>query len=259
MDYEEIRAEYTAIDAQIGKLQRMIKKIPGGDILCTNSGKYSKWYERTEEGLAYLGKGNREYAEKLAQKKLYSTKLKSLEQERYVRGWFLKHYDVKLAAAADALFASPAYSELITAGMKPKQIRIREWLDSPYEKCREHKEKLIHNAPPGIMVRSKSEVMIASAINSHGIPFRYECILNLGDMYYFPDFTIFHPKTGKLIYWEHFGMMDDPQYIHKTSEKLEIYALHDIVPSVNLITTFETSKHPLTTDIVENMIRQFFK
>lgn len=27
-----------------------------------------------------------------------------------------------------------------------------------------------------------------------------------------PDFTVRHPITGKRIYWEHFGMMDDQEY-----------------------------------------------
>lgn len=259
MDYETIRAECTAIDAQIVKLQRMIKKIPGGEIICTNSGKYSKWYEKSDNGLIYIDKSRREYAERLVLKKFYSMKLRALEQEKQVREWFLKHYDQHISSAPDTLFASRAYCDLLSASIKPRQLVEREWLDSPFEKCRDHMEQLTRIAPAGIYVRSKSEVEIASALFNHKIPFRYECMLNLGEAYFFPDFTIMHPKTHKLIYWEHFGIMDDPQYIRKTAHKIEIYALHNIVPSINLITTYETLEHPLAIDVIENMIDQFFR
>ena len=82
--------------------------------------------------------------------------------------------------------------------------------------------------------------------------------MKLGRRTYYPDFTIKHPRTGKIYYWEHFGMMDDEEYIKKACSKLQVYALNGIVPSVNLIMTFETSENPLGAEEVMELIEKYF-
>ena len=78
------------------------------------------------------------------------------------------------------------------------------------------------------------------------IPYRYECALELDEFITYPDFTIMHPITVKLFYWEHFGLMDDPHYCQKHFLKLQNYISHGIIPSINLITTYETKSPPWT-------------
>lgn len=108
------------------------------------------------------------------------------------------------------------------------------------------------------MVRSKSEAFIDMLLHANKIPFRYECALTLGSITYYPDFTIMHPKTGEIFYWEHFGMMDDPAYAGKAFSKLHNYSKHGIIPSINLITTYETQDHPLDLDTVHRLVEQYF-
>ena len=91
------------------------------------------------------------------------------------------------------------------------------------------------------------------------IPFRYECALQLGEMTLYPDFTVKHPVTGEVYYWEHFGMMDEPNYCKKACSKLQLYSSHGILPTVNLIMTFESKKHPLSSDMIEEIIEYYFK
>lgn len=62
--------------------------------------------------------------------------------------------------------------------------------------------------------------MIASYLYIKKIPFRYECALYLNGVLVFPDFTIRHPKTGEVYYWEHFGLIDQPSYVKRTMEKI---------------------------------------
>ena len=93
---------------------------------------------------------------------------------------------------------------------------------------------------------SKSEALIDMALFSHLIPFRYECELSLGTHILYPDFTIRHPKTDDIYYWEHFGLMDNPSYCQNVSFKLQQYSLNGIIPSIQLITTYETGTHFLT-------------
>ena len=62
----------------------------------------------------------------------------------------------------------------------------------------------------------------------------------------------------QILYWEHFGMMDNEDYTHKAFRKLEIYALNQILPTYNLITTYESRENPLNPEIVEQIIRMYF-
>ena len=110
----------------------------------------------------------------------------------------------------------------------------------------------------GNTLRSKSELIIDQLLFVYQIPYRYECKLAIGDVTLYPDFTIIHPKTGKMFYWEHFGMMDNQKYSQKAFSKLEIYCENGIIPSINLITTFETTDFPLDAVKVENIIKQYF-
>ena len=110
----------------------------------------------------------------------------------------------------------------------------------------------------GITVRSKSEMLIVMLLHMKKIPFRYECLLKLGDSVYYPDFTIKHPKTGKIFYWEHFGQMDKSDYLKGVFPKLHTYANYGIVQGVNLIATFETKDNPLEADMVEKIMDYYF-
>ena len=67
-----------------------------------------------------------------------------------------------------------------------------------------------------------------------------------------------HPVTGEYFYWEHFGMMDKPDYARSTIDKLNSYVEHGIIPSVNLITTYETADHPITQLKIANVVKEYF-
>ena len=99
--------------------------------------------------------------------------------------------------------------------------------------------------------------MIDLILSTNQIPFRYESALDLGGIVIYPDFTVRHPQTGETFYWEHFGMMDDLIYCKNTVSKLQLYMDHGILPSVQLITTYENAQNPLSTDIIQRIIDRF--
>ena len=70
-----------------------------------------------------------------------------------------------------------------------------------------------------------------------------------------PDFTIIRARDGKIIYWEHCGMMDDPGYRARNKKKLKEYEEAGIVPWDNLIVTYDTIEGGLRGDLVEAMIK----
>ena len=52
--------------------------------------------------------------------------------------------------------------------------------------------------------------------------------------------------------------MDNPKYAKGAGEKIQLYIAHKIIPSINLITTFETSEKPLDTSVLEKIVREYF-
>lgn len=112
-------------------------------------------------------------------------------------------------------------------------------------------------------VRSKSEVLIANALAKHGIPYRYEYPQTLKNsqnkmITFHPDFLCLNIKTRVEYIWEHFGLMDNPDYAQKAVRKLQFYAQNKIFPGRNLIITMETQTEPLTPQFVETMIKEYF-
>lgn len=99
-----------------------------------------------------------------------------------------------------------------------------------------YEEGKIHRALTDIMVRSKSEVIIANMLHSKGIPFRYEVPLYAGDgTFYLPDFTL--NWRGEEWYWEHLGMLHDSDYKAHWETKRRWYEKHGF--SSNLIISEE--------------------
>ena len=131
-------------------------------------------------------------------------------------------------------------------------------MNAHYDRNPKAPENLIHKTAFGLRVRSKSESLIATLLYTKRIPFRYECALYLGGVVVYPDFTILHPVTDEIYYFEHLGMMDNPDYCAKSYSKLQFYISHGIVPTFNLITTYETKDKPLDMDYVETLIEHYF-
>ena len=132
-------------------------------------------------------------------------------------------------------------------------------MNQPFDSNPLYPEQCIHKTRAGIFVRSKSESLITMLLHINKIPFRYECALTFEDVTIYPDFTIRHPQTGEYFYWEHFGLMDNPGYCKNALSKLQLYISNGILPSVHLITTYETLEHPLDAEIIENLIHFYFQ
>ena len=92
----------------------------------------------------------------------------------------------------------------------------------------------------------------------NGIEYKYECPLYLkGIGLIYPDFTFFSRETGKEIYWEHNGKVDDPAYARKMVQKIQAYENNGIYPGERLILTFETEQTILNTGKIKQIIRKY--
>jgi hypothetical protein len=89
---------------------------------------------------------------------------------------------------------------------------------------------LIHCASDGQMLRSKSEVIIYQALLHYDKKPIYEYRLELNGVVKRPDFYINDAESGINYYWEHLGMLSDPNYKHNWEQKLQWYKQNDILP-----------------------------
>ena len=117
-------------------------------------------------------------------------------------------------------FSSDVYSDLARRCTDlfttPKYINIENqgW----------YEEGKIHRTKSGIMVRSKSEVIIANELENTGLDWHYENDGNyvvINGNKYLPDFVIFH--NGKTYYWEHLGRRNDADYEKRWQKKEKDY------------------------------------
>lgn len=116
---------------------------------------------------------------------------------------------------------------------------------------------LIYPSQGGLMTRSKSEALIASKYESLGWKFQYEPVIELkSGRTARPDFAVMHPYKRKVIYHEHFGIMDDPEYATKSLNKLSDYAIAGVNLNDNLIITQETKQKPLTYQMVDEAVKK---
>ena len=258
LNQQKVLAEREQLEAQIKSIGLELKRLPRKHIYCTRNGKFYKWYESNGKTSKYIPKKKREYAEKLARKKYLTYLREELQQEKKAIDKYLSHHNLIGKKSEQLLEVGQPYAELLAPYFRPQSIESNEWMYSPYERNEFHLEKLIYDTSIGIKVRSKSEMLIVMCLHAKKIPFRYECLLRLGDASFYPDFTIKHPVTGEIYYWEHFGMMDLPDYVRNAFAKLKLYADYNIVPGSNLITTFETQTHPLDAEMINMMIEYYF-
>lgn len=107
----------------------------------------------------------------------------------------------------------------------------------------------------GLHVRSMAEVVICEKLYQYDVPFRYEEEIEIQGYKFAPDFKARRRRDGKIVYWEHCGLPQDPQYMKKHKWKLEQYESVGIVPWENLIVTYGDELGNLDIRIIESEIR----
>ena len=125
-----------------------------------------------------------------------------------------------------------------------------------------YEERLIHRTLRDEMVRSKSELTIADRLHSNSVDYLYEQPLTLGGITRYPDFTIEDAESGRKYYWEHCGMLIDPQYRQRWERKLAWYCEHGILryedgggPNGTLIVTHDTEQGGISSKEIDDLIK----
>jgi len=243
------------------KLIEELETLPKGSLYCSTRGAYRYYYH----SIFRNGVRQKEYVS--AKEGKQSQLISDLKRKRFLlgckkvlgedvvalRACLSKYQEFDPAQISGQLAAS--YKGISEAS---KPLSDLDWQHVPYPRAKMYAENLKHEAIGGLWVRSKSEALIAFALDLAHIQFHYEEVLELGTKKIAPDFTILHPATGEKIYWEHFGMMDDMDYATETFRKLVIYGKNNILPGKNLIFTMETIAEPFSILEVQRIIQHYF-
>jgi hypothetical protein len=130
-------------------------------------------------------------------------------------------------------------------------------------KGRFYEERLIHKTLRDEMVRSKSELTIADRLYSNHIDYLYEYPLTIKERTRYPDFTVEDSETGRKFYWEHCGMLIDPNYRERWERKLKWYRNNGILPwqegggpNGTLIITEDSEAGGISSKDIEDIIKR---
>ncbi len=242
----EKRLEYL-LELQ-AEIQKELYAAPEGTLrICCSESRIQYYHRRkpSEKTGIYLGKKKFELVKKLADKSYYQYLNKSICEEKEAILAYLKkcpvHYPEEIFNEL-----SDQRKQLVTPLMDTDEMFTEKWIRTPFKgkSISSDLPELITNR--GEKVRSKSELIIANLLDKRKIPYKYECPLMLkqtGIVY--PDFTVLNVRKRKEIYWEHLGMMDDPEYARKAVKKIASYNQNGLYQGDQLIITSETGDYPI--------------
>ncbi len=255
------------LDARKQYLEQLIKekkqnliKAPGGHLRICAGGNKTQYYHRTETNDfsgVYIKAKDIKLAKELAQKDYDLQVINACKKELEA----IKKYETSCPdKIAESIYQAlhPARQSIVTPICETDEAYIQKWESVEYSG-----KEFSEDAPElytlrGERVRSKSEMLIADMLSQEGIPYRYEYPLYMkgfGKVY--PDFTILNINTRKEVLWEHFGMMDDPEYVEKAIKKIAMYERQGIFLGEGLVVTFESKNLPLNSKMVDCTIKHY--
>ena len=238
------------------------KKVKGSLRLSKSNSKVQYYYclssdDGTKMERKYINKDEMFLARRLAMKDYY-IKLDKLVSMRIRQLEFLyKSYeDDEIEAVYDRL--NMDRKKLITPIEPTWKAKVAAWKAQPYMGLGFAPNAKVIVTNKGERVRSKTEKIMADRFFGLGIEYKYECPLVLANgSRIYPDFTFLSPYNHREIYWEHFGMMGDPEYAEKAIKKIGDYAKNGIFVGEGLIVTFESSDQNMDQEVVDIMIRKY--
>ena len=73
----------------------------------------------------------------------------------------------------------------------------------------------------------------------------------------FPEGKLISASNGKGNKW-YWSDGHKPSYVQKACSKIQLYASNGIIPSVQLITTYEAKANPLSSQMDEKIVEYYF-
>lgn len=258
-----IQQKITELNKILDLINAKLKDSPEGSLKIQNRlGKTYYYHQLKENGKYvkyYISRSDAKLAKELANKSYYTKVKPVLAKELKIYETLEKVYDDE---AVNNIYNSlPEERKCLVKPVRacPDEI-LKKWNEEIYEVNQKYSENMVYKTEQGEMVRSKSELILANLLykNCELLKYKYERPLELMIGGYtqtiYPDFTILNVKTGKIVYWEHAGRMDDPRYAANFVKKINTYIDNGIIPGKDLIVTYETVNSPIVIQHIQLQI-----
>lgn len=250
-----IETDLRRLEQEAAGLRQAINKNPNRKkrFAIYKNGNSTKWVVLEDGEKTVISKKDISTAEKIARLAWCKARLREVNVEITACQRYLNCFRSK-ESHLQQLLTHADFRKLVGTS----ETTVENWLSEPFESNPYHPEQLIYRTRSGLLVRSKSELAIASLLEEYRLPFRYECRLEMADGITYPDFMIMDPKTCCIYIWEHFGLMDNDEYEAKTYQKIHSYRQAGYFPGDNLIMTFEDADHHVDMHAVDTLLREKF-
>lgn len=255
---EFTRSRINFLEKTIDELTRRIEAAPEGKLRIAEKGTRTEYYHRlspSERTGRYIRKSDSDTITALAQKEYDKHALERAKKELDLCLRIINFYpDGTIESTASDI--SDKITELVAPYYLPDNEFFEWWLDLPARFLKLKEENKRFGSGSSIRTRSKSEHILTTELKKFKLPFLYEkgLFLPVTRKWIYPDFTILNPETREEILWEHFGMMDDPEYANNAIEKINRYEINGFHLGHQLIATFETRDHQLDIALIEGII-----
>lgn len=251
---DELRRRELFLEKTRAKLERRIANAPEGSLVVTRKGKTGVanfYHVLPDHSRHYLNQTQKVLIRRLAQKEYDQKALRLVTPELNKLREVLDYCN--MTKVEDAYDRCLPVKQTFIQPLVLSDTAFREaWLAQAFIQKDQNDGKHIFPTERGDMVCSKSEGMEADYMFYHRYDYHYEKRLELLDhgrvVWRFPDFTILDPETREEVIFEHFGMVDDPEYARAMFEKIRLYQENGYVIGKNFLFTFETLDHPFTID-----------
>lgn len=249
------------IEKRIDFLQKIVKEkeakitdVPEGSVQVFSSRGRTQFYLNKDGDVRYMKSEEHPLVEQLCQKdydqKVLSTAKKELQTLE----------KLKKQKLCESVYGKlhPERKKRVQPIWLPDEEYVRQWEQLEYQgkKFKDNTPEFYTNK--GERVRSKSEILIANALEKFHVPYRYEAPLKLD--YYgviHPDFTVLNVRERKEYLWEHMGKMDDERYLEDALNRILLYEKHGYFPGKELILTHETLKKPINLKLIDQIIKKY--
>ena len=135
--------------------------------------------------------------------------------------------------------------------------KVRKWLTEPTEYNPYRPEEKTNRTPSGIYVRSKSELLIATMVESYNAPYKYEEKVMLNNRAVYSDYSFLDKSITRGIKWEHFGMMGNSDYRQKSHAKIKDYLDSGYRLGYDLIVTYDDENGSIDMELVQRLIQTY--
>ena len=260
----QLQEQLKEIDSHISTMEKKLGKhanIPQGVVKVSYCKGIPQYYLKLagESKFRYVRTSKAETVHAIIQNDYDMYVYKKLQESHILLSGFLKKYHIEdITGAYESL--GRGRKKMVDPIIIPDDEFIPRWYEKFKTEQNGFRDELQYRTDRDEYVRSKSEKILADTFNKHSVPYVYEPMIKLNNGHtLFPDFALLNVRKRKTIYWEHFGLINDPEYTQKSMKKLDEYERNGLLCGDNLIFSTESRENPLNLHLIENKIRLFLK